>query len=609
MKRWKRVLLWTAGLGAAGVLVLAVFVVNAVWFKPWSIRVFFERAFIAAAFKDPELLSTLGLIEQFGLRGHNARLTDASPAHTEALLRLARENLETLRRYDRGRLSRQDQLSARILDWFLQTAVEGERFAYHDFPVNQFQGIQSQLPEFLTTIHRVNDDRDAVQYIARLRAIPAKWEGLLASLQLREERGILPPRFVIQRVLAEMRDFVAQPEETNALVRVFGEKLDQLPGLTGARKAALKRDAGVAWREFVRPAYQRLIDYCAALEPKTTTDDGVWRLPDGEAYYAWCLLAHTTVRTSAAEIHELGLRDVARIEAEMRAILDAAGHRGETPGVWLQRLGKQAQFLHPNTDEGRAEALAAYQRIAEEMMALAPRYFARLPRAGMEVRRVPEFKEATSPAAYYNMPAMDGSRPGIFFVNLRDLAELPKFGMKTLTYHEAVPGHHFQIALALEMTGVPTFRKLGLFNAYAEGWALYAERLAKEIGLYEADPYGDLGRLQDEMLRAVRLVVDTGIHAKRWTREQAIAYMVEKTGMAEPSVVSEVERYIVAPGQACAYKVGMMKLLAFRERARAALGAQFDLREFHRVVLENGAMPLEILEQQVNDWIAAGART
>jgi uncharacterized protein (DUF885 family) len=237
------------------------------------------------------------------------------------------------------------------------------------------------------------------------------------------------------------------------------------------------------------------------------------------------------------------------------------------------------------------------------VLVAAPKYFNVLPKAGIEVRRVPEFKEATAPGAYYNPPSMDGSRPGIFFVNVRDMAELPKYGMKTLTYHEGVPGHHFQIAIAQELKGVPTFRKLGLFTAYAEGWALYAERLGKEAGFYRDDPYGDLGRLQDEMLRAVRLVVDTGIHAKRWPREQVVRYMVEKTGMAEPSVVSEVERYIVAPGQACSYKVGMLKMLELRERAKTALGERFDLRAFHDVVLKNGCVPLEILEQLVDEWI------
>jgi len=603
MKQRKVLLKTLAGFSLVVLLAVGVFAVNAIWFRPWSIRVFFEREFLRAALEDPELLSTIGVLEQFGFQSHNAKLTDASPRHTERLLALQRAGLHTLGQYDTNRLSAQSRLSARVMEWLLRTQVEGGRFAYHDYPVNQFEGVQSQLPEFLTTIHVLNDRRGAENYLKRLDAIPTKWDQLLESLRLREQHGILPPRFVVERVLKEMREFVAQPAATNPLAKVFSEKVEKLESLPPEAKADLKRQAGTLVETKVYPAYRKLIDYFAALEPKTTTDDGAWKLPDGGAYYAWALREHTTTRLTAAEIHELGLREVARIETEMRAILDAQGYTGGTPGAQLQRLVSEPRFLYPNTDAGRAQALAEYQRIVKEVLAVAPKYFNVLPKAGLEVRRVPEFKEATAPGAYYNQPTMDGSRPGIFFVNLRDMAEVPKTGMKTLTYHEAVPGHHFQIAIAQELKGVPTFRKLDLFTAYGEGWALYTERLAKEAGFYRDDPFGDLGRLQDEMLRAVRLVVDTGIHAKRWTREQAIRYMVEKTGYVEASVVSEVERYIVAPGQACSYKVGMLKILELRERAKSALGNRFDLRAFHDVVLKNGAVPLEILEQLVDEWI------
>lgn len=603
MKRTKSLLKIVGVLLGIVVLLAGAFAVNAVYFRPWSIRVFFERAFLQFALQDPESLSNLGLLEPFGIQSHNAKLTDASPRHTEYLQALVRTNLIVLGQYDTNRLSAQDRLSVRVLDWFLRIQVEGARFAYHDYPVNQFEGAQSQLPEFLTTIHAVKDRRGAENYLKRLDAIPAKWDQLLESLRLREQRGILPPRFVVQRVLTEMREFVAQPAATNPLARVFAEKVDKLDLLSPEAKAEFKRGAQVVIESKVYPAYRKLIDYFAALEPKTTTDDGVWKLPDGDAYYAWILRQHTTTRLTPAEIHEVGLSEVARIEEEMRTILSAQGYTGGKPGEQMQRLTSDPRFLYPNTDAGRQEALAEYKRIVDGVLAAAPQYFNVLPKAGLEVCRVPEFREATAPGAYYSHPSLDGSRPGRFFVNLRDMAEVPKTGMKTLTYHEAVPGHHFQIAIAQELRGVPTFRKLGLFSAYAEGWALYAERLEKEVGAYHDDPYGDLGRLQDEMLRAVRLVVDTGIHAKRWTREQAIRYMVEKTGYTEASVVSEIERYIVAPGQACAYKVGMLKMLELRERAKTALGARFDLRAFHDVVLKNGAVPLEILEQLIDEWI------
>jgi uncharacterized protein (DUF885 family) len=289
----------------------------------------------------------------------------------------------------------------------------------------------------------------------------------------------------------------------------------------------------------------------------------------------------------------------------MRAILDAQGHTGGTPGEWVRKLAREPRFLHPHDDAGREAALAGYNRIIAAALTRARDVIGLAPQAKIEVRRIPAFKEATAPGAYYQRPALDGSRPGVFYANLRDMGEVPTFSMKTLAYHEGVPGHHFQLAIAQETKGLPTFRGLLPFTAYLEGWALYTEWLAVEMGLYQDDPYGNLGRLRDETMRAVRLVVDTGLHFKRWPREQAIRYMVEHTGMAEASVVSEVERYVVSPGQACAYKIGMLKIQELRRQAEKALGPRFDRREFHDLILRNGAVPLEILEALVAEWIAA----
>jgi uncharacterized protein (DUF885 family) len=331
-------------------------------------------------------------------------------------------------------------------------------------------------------------------------------------------------------------------------------------------------------------------------------------LPDGDAYYRYRLQRETTTRMTPQEVHELGLSEVHRIEAEMTAILTAQAELqdGETPAQALLRLAKNPRFLYPNTDEGRKAALADYSKMIEEQLLRSRAVIGLVPKAPIEVKRVPEFREKTAPGAYYSSPAIDGTRPGVFYANLRDMDEVPKFSMRTLAVHEGVPGHHFQIALAQEQQGGPTFRRVVPFTAYSEGWALYAEWLATRLGLYKDDPYSDLGRLQDEMLRAVRLVVDTGIHYKRWTRERAIAYMLEKTGMPEATVVSEIERYIVDPGQACAYKVGMLRIQAARESAQKALGPRFDAeaeKAFHDVVLGGGALPLQILEEQVDAWI------
>jgi uncharacterized protein (DUF885 family) len=331
---------------------------------------------------------------------------------------------------------------------------------------------------------------------------------------------------------------------------------------------------------------------------------GVDRLPDGAAYYVLALRQNTTTDYTPAEVHALGVAEVARISREMDTLLAAQGLAQGSVGERMAALGRDPRFLMPNDAAGRAQALARYQQILDAIAERLPDYFRTLPRKRLRVERVPPSQENGTSEAYYQQAAMDGSRPGIFFVNLRDMAEVPTWGMKTLAYHEGVPGHHLQISTALGLKDLPLIRQQTLYSAYAEGWALYAEQLAAEIGMYRDDPFGNLGRLQLELLRAARLVVDTGIHAGGWTREQAIAYMVATTGKGEPELTSEVERYMAMPGQACAYKVGELKILELRAKARAALGPKFNLKDFHTVVLENGGVPLTLLEQLVNEWIA-----
>ena len=385
---------------------------------------------------------------------------------------------------------------------------------------------------------------------------------------------------------------------------------DKLPAgtLDDATRTRVLGDVEKAIDEAVFPAYAQLISYFEALEPKATSNDGAWSLPDGDAYYAYQVESNTTTTMTPDQIHQLGLAEVARIGGEMDAILREAGYVDGTIGARVRQLAAAPEQLYPDNDEGRKQILADYQRIIDEVSAGLDPYFAVKPKAGVQVKRVPEFSEKTAPGAYYEGPALDGSRPGTFYANLRNVAEVPKMGMRTLAYHEAVPGHHFQIAIAQELKDLPIFRRMVPFTAFAEGWALYAERLAWEAG-FEKNPMDNLGRLQAEMFRAVRLVVDTGMHAKHWTREQAIQYMSDNTGMGDDEVTAEIERYLVNPGQALAYKVGMLKILELREKARAELGPKFDLREFHDQVLRNGSMPMEILERVVNDWISEKRKT
>lgn len=597
-----------AALLAAALFAAAVFLANLIWFRPFSLNLFYEKTFIAFVLENPELLTSIGIAEQFGYRRHNAHLDDASIVKVDRDFALWHGFLADLKSYDLAAQTPAQRLSTRVLTWFIESLLEGERFRFHDYPISQHFGMQSQTPDFLINQHRISDRRGAEDYLARLGEVGRKFDQILEGLALREQKGVVPPRFVIERVLTEMRGFAGKPAVENPLYKNFVSKVQALPELTAADKQALEARCAAVIESGVVPAYGKLIAFFEGQLTRSTTDDGVWKLPDGDAYYAYRLRSETTTRMTPQEVHDLGLAEVARIAAEMTAILatQAQLRSGETPAQTLSRLAKDPRFLYPNTDEGREAALADYTRMIEDQLARSRAVIGLVPKALIEVKRVPEFKEKNAPGAYYIPPALDGTRPGVFYANLRDMNEVTKFSMRTLALHEGVPGHHFQIALAQEQDGGPTFRKVLPFTAYGEGWALYAEWLGTELGLYRDDPFGDLGRLQAEMFRAVRLVVDTGIHFKRWTRAQAIAYMQETTGMHEDEVVTEIERYIVDPGQACAYKLGMLRIRAARERAQKALGSRFDAeaeKAFHDVVLGSGSLPLEILDEQVDAWI------
>jgi uncharacterized protein (DUF885 family) len=401
-----------------------------------------------------------------------------------------------------------------------------------------------------------------------------------------------------------MQAFVAADPKQNILYTSLVDKFAELKKdeITQAQQKLFLKKTETAIRDKVYPAYGKFISYYQQLLPKTQGNRGVWALPDGEALYAYLVRMHTTTDMTPEQVHQLGLSEVARIEAEMDAILRTEGLTEGSVGARMQILAKRPDQLYPDTDAGRTQIINDFQNIINEIDKGLTPYFNIRPKLGVEVERVPEFREQTAPGAYYNPPAFDGSRPGVFYINLRNTDEVAKFGMRTLAYHEAIPGHHFQIAIQQELQGVPTFRKVLPFTAFAEGWALYSERLAWEAG-YQKNPLDNLGRLQAEMFRAVRLVVDTGMHSKQWTREQAIAYMMDKTGMPETDVTAEIERYLVMPGQALAYKVGMNKILELRERAKTELGPKFDIKAFHDVVLTGGSMPLALLEQRVDAWI------
>ena len=598
--------------------ICAGWIINLIWFKPFNIRHFYDRVFLEFALESPELVTQLGIPVLYDLS--KDELTDVSDKKQWELLNKTKKNLETLRSYNRESQSKANLLNTDILDWFLATNVEGEPYFYYDYPVNQMFGVQSNLPSFLENSHKIRDVSDIEAYISRLSKFDTKFNQVLEGLKIRQDKGIIPPRFVVTRVLDEMKGFIGQSPDNeidienkdkkdavrdNILYVNLDTKLNEVKDLSEEDNKAYLIRVEEEIRTTVFPAYQELINYFNELYSKANDDDGVWKLPNGDAFYTYMLKQYTTTDLRPEDVHEIGHGEVARIKKEMLDILKNQGYEDTTRtlGEVIQELNKEERFQYPNNATGRREALDDYNRIIDEINNNLDNAFDVRPKAGLEVRRVPEFKEEGSAGAYYKPPALDGSRGGIFYVNLRDMSEIVKFGMNTLAYHEAIPGHHFQIAIQHEIEGVPIFRNILPFTAYSEGWALYAERLAWELGFYDNNPFGNLGRLQAEMFRAVRLVVDTGIHFKKWTREEAIDYMVTNTGMTTSEVTTEIERYIVMPGQACAYKIGMMKILELREKAKYELGENFELREFHDVVLKNGAVPLDILEQIVDDYI------
>lgn len=593
------------GLGSLVLVLLLVALAAHEWFakKPFFFRAFLDRSVVKMAFESPETLTSLGFLESVGITGHNAELDDDSPEAMDKTFAQVRDLRETLLSYSDADLDENQRISKDIALYLADFALVSEPYRYHNYPLNQLFGVQNGYPSFMQAQHQVHSMGDAENYLSRLQKVKLKFAQTLEGLKIREAKGIIPPKFVIERVLTEMNDFVATPVQDNILYSSFKTKLADTD-ISADEQARLLAAAEADIKGYVHPAYQLFIDYFTQLQAKAGTDDGYWALPNGSLAYEQLLKFFTTTNYTADEIHAKGLAEVDRIQNEIMTILAAEGYDvSQGFSVAIEALAADPKFYYEDSDAGRAQILVDYQAILDEVNAGLGDAFRIRPEAGMEVVRIPEFKEKTAPGAYYQQPAIDGSRPGRFYANLYDIKATPKYGMRTLAYHEGIPGHHFQIAVAMELEGMPLIRKMAPFTAYIEGWALYSERLAWELG-FQNDPFDNIGRLQAELFRAVRLVVDTGIHHSRWTREQAIDYMKKNTGMSDRDVTAEIERYIVMPGQATAYKVGMMKILELREKAKLALGDKFDLRDFHDVVLKNGAVPLDILETLVDRYIA-----
>jgi len=586
------------------VLFLAsVFFVHTWYFKPYKIDHFFMRTALQFAMESPEMLSSIRVFEQVGIDGHNAKLNDASLASGDKTFKKMHETHQMLLSYEDEDLNEMEKMSKDVMLSLLDIAVEGEQFRYHNYPVNQLFGVQNGFPSFMESTHQIHSLGDAEDYVTRLSLIDTKFTQVLEGLKHRENQGILPPQFVVTKVLEEMQGFIDTPAEENILIASMVTKLEA-SDIDKDDQQNIAKQAVAEVEKTVYPAYQKLIDYFVKLDDKVENNYGVWNLPNGDEYYKVALKFFTTTDYTPEYIHGFGLKEVDRIQAEILQILSEQG-RDVTAGFEdsINNVAFDEVFYYSDSGEGREQILDDYKTMITDVTAKLSSHFYDIPDAKVDVQRIPEFKEKTSPGAYYNRPAMDGSRPGIFYANLHDIKATPKYSMKTLAYHEAVPGHHFQLSIQQELKGIPFFRKMIPFIAYSEGWALYAERVAFEMGML-SDPYDNIGRLQAELFRGVRLVVDTGIHAKRWSREQAIDYMIRNTGMTESDVVAEIERYFVLPGQATAYKVGMTKILELRTKAEETLGDKYDVRDFHRVVLNNGSVPLNILENLVDKYIA-----
>ena len=563
---------------------------------------YFEKIFQERLDRSPEFKMWLGIKEDQGHWDDNSeRAARVNFARTKNELRWLKNNI------DYEKLDTHTQLSYDLFVYELERSIANHKYRYHNYPFNQMHGLQSGLPADLISLHKVDNISDAQDYISRLRRSQTLFKHVLIGLEKRRAKGIIPPEFVFPHVLRDCRNVISnEPFENtgipSTLLEDFTKKVNALD-IKSRERERLLIQAKQALLKHVKPAYEDIIAYIKELQKEASPTDGVWDFPDGESFYNARLAAITTTDLTAEEIHNIGLKEVDRIHAEMRNIMQQVGFERALQEFFVYVNNDDSQF-YADSEQGRAEYVAEATRIVDAMRAELDQLFITKPKAEIVVKAVEAFREESAGKAFYQSPALDGSRPGTYYVNTYDMKAIPKYQMEALAFHEGIPGHHMQIAISQELKDIPMFRKFGWYTAYGEGWALYSEYIPKEMGFY-TDPYSDFGRLAMELWRACRLVVDTGIHAKKWTREQGIDYYVQNTPNVEADAVKMVERHIVMAGQATGYKIGMLKILELREKARAEMGEAFDIREYHDIVLTNGRLPLNILEDQIDKWIAS----
>ena len=566
---------------------------------------FFEEVF-QRNLKDSPIFQA-----QLGMKGPDyGKWGDFSDQEANRQNDLNKQDLARLRsEFKYEALSAGMKVSYRIFELQQQTAVSIFPWRFHNYAFSTQTNPATQFATFMQNIHRVDDVSDAEAYISRLTLLEPTTRQVVENIKTAAERGIVPTSFSFDPVLSDARAVLTGApfdgsDKDSALLADFRGKVEKLEKATAEEKKRLLDQGIAAMKGPVKTGIESVIATIESLLPRASGSNGVWKLPDGDRFYQSQIGFWTTEPDlTADQAHDIGLAEVARIRGEMQTIMKQVGFEGDMP-AFFEFLRTDPSNFFPNTDQGKQAYLDQSKAYIDSIYSDVGKYFNVLPKAPLEVRRVEQWREETAPIAFYNQPTPDGSRPGIYYVNLKDMSTAQKHEMETVAYHEGAPGHHFQIAIQQELEGVPTFQKFAFFGAYIEGWGLYAERLAKEQGRF-TDPMQDFGRLQNEMLRACRLVVDTGSHAKKWTREQMIEYMLANNPMTVEDATKETERYIDNPGQALSYKIGMLKILELRDKAKGALGERFDIRDFHDAVLKNGAVPLPILEELVDDYIAA----
>ena len=528
-------------------------------------------------------------------------LTPETLAWKRERIQLARRGLSQLRSFDRSRMTDKQRVSADVMQWQLQIVADEEPYLDYTFPLEQFNGANFRIPLMLTVVHPLHSEQDARNYLAALGQASTRMGEATAEAQARAAKGILPPRFILQSTIKQMQQFIGVPATENPLVTSLDEKMASIETIPQATRQGMRAQAEKTVADEVYPAWRKAIALLESQMAKATDDAGVWRFKQGPQVYAYALRRYTTTNLTADQIHEIGLQQVNMIETQMDSLLRRLGRTGGSVKDRIAKLRLDLIYPDPTSDQSREQIMTDIQQILSDAQKRSESLFDIRPKSAVIAEPFPRFSEA-SQAADYIPPALDGSRPGTFQYPRRP-DEMTKFGLRTLVYHETVPGHHFQVGLEVDDGALPGFRRvsaLGIISAFAEGWGLYAERLAAESGWYGDDLEGLLGELDSQLFRARRLVVDTGIHAKHWTRQQAIDYGIQP---------SEVERYTVWPGQACSYMVGELKIVELRDRAKKELGGKFSFQEFHNTVLETGEVPLEILERQVDGYTrSAGAK-